>query len=279
MKLACADFTFPLLPHDSVLKLIFMLNLDGVDIGLFEERSHLWPSREFAAGPERSGRALASKLSDLNLQCADVFLQLDPDFTPYAINHPDASRRAHARDAFLKTLDYASAASCHHVTTLPGILNPNEDAATSFSRAADELAWRVAQSASHQITLGVEAHVGSLAPDPASALQLVTSVPGLTLTLDYTHFTRSGLPDSAAHPLLPYASHFHARGAKKGRLQCPVKDNIINYNDILSRLRAQNYPGWIGIEYVWIDWEECNTCDNLSETILLRDLLRDIRPA
>ncbi|MBV7327611.1 hypothetical protein KFU94_04980 [Chloroflexi bacterium TSY] len=48
LNLACADFTFPLLDHDSVLQLISMLDLQGVDIGLFEQRSHLWPSNEFA---------------------------------------------------------------------------------------------------------------------------------------------------------------------------------------------------------------------------------------
>ena len=36
LKLACADFTFPLLPHDRVLDLIAMLGFEGVDIGLFE---------------------------------------------------------------------------------------------------------------------------------------------------------------------------------------------------------------------------------------------------
>ena len=30
LKLACADFTFPLLPHDHVLDLIAMLKLKGV---------------------------------------------------------------------------------------------------------------------------------------------------------------------------------------------------------------------------------------------------------
>ena len=48
LRLACADFTFPLLPHDKSLQLIAMLEIQGVDIGLFEGRSHLWPSREFA---------------------------------------------------------------------------------------------------------------------------------------------------------------------------------------------------------------------------------------
>ncbi|MEP0843201.1 MAG: hypothetical protein HRF43_10895, partial [Phycisphaerae bacterium] len=45
--LACADFTFPLLDHDRALDLIALLEFDGVDVGLFEGRSHLWPSREF----------------------------------------------------------------------------------------------------------------------------------------------------------------------------------------------------------------------------------------
>src|SRR6266498_4543249 len=45
-KFACADFTFPLLPHHEVLQLIAMLEFTGVDIGLFENRSHLWSSRE-----------------------------------------------------------------------------------------------------------------------------------------------------------------------------------------------------------------------------------------
>src|SRR4051812_23017273 len=174
MKLACADFTFPLLPHDDVLKLVSMLHFTGIDIGLFESRSHLWPSLEFSHGPERAGSLLRQKLSALNLTCADVFLQLDPDFHPYAVNHPDPARRAHAREAFLKTLDYAAAAGSHHVTTLPGVHNPGEDYESSFSRAASELAWRAEQAASRSLTFGVEPHVGSLTPDPVSALRLVT---------------------------------------------------------------------------------------------------------
>src|ERR1700722_9578977 len=87
LKLACADFTFPLLAHDKVLDLIALLEFDGVDIGLFEGRSHLWPSREFRS-PEKSGKKLAGKLKARGLRCADVFLQMYPDFVPYAINHP-----------------------------------------------------------------------------------------------------------------------------------------------------------------------------------------------
>jgi sugar phosphate isomerase/epimerase len=274
MKLACADFTFPLLPHEDVLKLVGMLKYDGVDIGLFEGRSHLHPSVEFARGAEKAGREMGMKLAEQNLQCADVFLQMDPDFVPFAINHPEGARRQQARDWFVQTLEYAAGASCRHVTTLPGVHHAGEALEVSFGRSCEELGWRAEQARTYGVTFGVEAHVGSIVPDPESALRLVTSVPGLTLTLDYTHFTRVGIGEEKVHPLLEHASHFHARGAKVGRLQCPVKENVVDYPGILQRLAARNYSGWVGVEYIWIDWEECNTCDTISETILMRDLLR-----
>ena len=121
LKLACADFTFPLLPHDRVLDLISMLEFDGVDIGLFEGRSHLWPSKVLNS-PEKTGRQLGRKLADRGLRCADVFLQTDLNFSAYAINHPEPARRRVARHWFLKTLDYASVCGTRHVTTLPGVI-------------------------------------------------------------------------------------------------------------------------------------------------------------
>lgn len=273
-KLACADFTFPLLEHDKVLDLIAALELDGVDLGLFEGRSHLWPSREFQNVSE-SARSLAVKLEDRGLTPADVFLQLDPDFVPYAINQPNAERRRHARDTFLRTLEYAKCLGSPHVTTLPGVYFSGEETnADSWQRSQDELAWRVERASQNDVIFAVEAHVGSLAPSPSEADRMVTGVPGLTLTLDYTHFTRIGLPDVEIEPLVRYASHFHVRGARQGRLQSAFKDNTIDYAGVLKAMRDSGYDGYLGIEYVWIDWEHCNESDNLSETILFRDFLR-----
>lgn len=274
-KFACADFTFPLLSHDQVLQLIAMLEFDGVDIGLFEERSHLWPSREFENVGE-SARQLKQKLDDRGLKAADIFLQMAVDFAPYAVNQPEAARRQKAREWFLKTLDYAAACNCRHVTTLPGVHFDSESYADSLARSAAELAWRVEQANAYNIIFGIEAHVGSIVSDPESAERLVQQVPGLTLTLDYTHFTRIGLPDAAVEPLVKYASHFHIRGARPDRLQETFARNAIDYRRVFEVMRAMGYQGWIGIEYVWIDWEHCNECDNLSETILFRDFFRKL---
>ena len=273
LKLACADFAFPLLPHDRALDLIAMLGFEGVDIGLFQGRSHLWPSKVLRS-PVASGKQLGRKLADQGLRCADVFLQMAPSFVPYAINHPAAARRQRARDWFLRTLDYAAAGGSKHLTTLPGVRFDQEKPADSWQRGCDELSWRVEQARQHRILFGVEAHVGSIVPNPSEALRLVRGVPGLTLTLDYTHFTRSGLPDRAVEPLVPHASHVHARGARRGRLQTSLQKNTIDYARVLRALGRAGYQGYVGVEYVWIDWEHCNEVDNLSETVLLRDFLR-----
>ena len=82
------------------------------------------------------------------------------------------------------------------------------------------------------------------------------------------------LNDTAVEPLVKLASHFHVRGARKGRLQESFANNTIDYKRIYEAMLSSGYGGWIGIEYVWIDWEHCNECDNLSETIRFRDFFR-----
>lgn len=273
LKLATADFSFPLLDHDRVLDLIALLDFEGVDIGLFEGRSHLWPSREFNR-VSKSAAQLKRKLKARGLACADIFLQMAPEFVSYAVNHPQPARRRKARDWFLKALDYAEGVEASHLTTLPGVAFDSESKADSWERSCVELSWRVERSGRRGIVFGVEAHVGSIAPTPVVAERLAKSVPGLTLTLDYTHFTRCGVPDSAIEPLTKYASHFHARAARKGRLQASFKQNAIDYRRLLRALRRHHYSGYLGVEYVWIDWEHCNEVDNVSETILMRDFLR-----
>lgn len=274
--LACADFTFPLLSHDASISLIASMGFDGVDIGLFENRSHLWPSREFV-DVEASAKMLGMKVGDQGMRVADIFLQTDADFVPYAINHPESPRRAKAREWFLKTLDYANGCGSGHVTILPGVLFETESQEASYQRTLDELAWRVEQAKAHNITLGTEAHIGSLADHPTKAAKIIADVPGLTLTLDYTHFTRLGMPDSDVEPLVKLASHFHVRGAREGRLQARFNDNTIDYTRVLTAMNKANYQGWLGVEYVWIDWEHCNECDNVSETVLYRDFLQKAR--
>jgi sugar phosphate isomerase/epimerase len=268
LKLSCADFSFPLLAHEAALQVIALLGLRGVDIGLFAGRSHLRPEIELRK-PAKNGATLRRRLARPGLVAADVFLQLHENFLDFAVNHPEKTRRKFAREQFLRTLDYATAAGSRHVTILPGVPFKKESRAASLARAAEELSWRVERSAAMKITVAVEPHLGSISDTPERAWQLAAAVPGLGLTLDYAHFTRAGFPDSRIEPLAARATHFHARCARKGRLQSSFKENAIDFTRALKALHTHRFKGWIALEYVWIDWEHCNEADVLSETIQL----------
>ncbi len=54
----------------------------------------------------------------------------------------------------------------------------------------------------------------------------------------------------------------------------PFQQNSINYARILERMKALDYSGYIGVEYVWDTWERMNEVDNVSETVQMRDHLR-----
>ena len=274
LKLSCADFSFPLLPHSAALKIIALLGLRGVDIGLFAGRSHLRPETELRR-PEKNGKRLGHSLTCEGLTASDIFLQVHNDFAEYAINHPNAKRRRFAREQFTRTLDYASAAGSRHVTILPGVIFNGETRIQSLHRAAEELAWRVEQAAITGLTVAIEPHVGSIVDTPERALKLAALVPKLGFTLDYAHFTRVGIPDSRIQPLTARATHFHARCACKGRLQSNFQYNTIDFRRALRALKGHHFHGWIALEYVWIDWEHCNEVDVISESIQLKQLLEN----
>lgn len=276
IPLACADFSFPLLPHDLALDLIAGLGIEGVDVSLMLGNSHL-PVDQVIAKPASWARKLATKLDGRGLALADINFTPGRDFITRAVNDPDLAVRREAREWFYRALEFTVRAGGKHMTLLPGIFWEDDGAGESLRRSAEQLAQRVEEAAKVGVVVSIEPHVGSVVPTPAEALRLLEMTPGLTLTLDYTHFVRQGFSDIEGDCLLPHARHLHARGGCNGRLQAPMKKNTIDYERVLASLKRLGYPGYFAIEYVWIDWENCNDVDNVSETVLMCDLANRYR--
>ncbi|MBI3667850.1 MAG: sugar phosphate isomerase/epimerase [Acidobacteria bacterium] len=276
IPLACADFSFPLLPHEQTLSLIAGMGIEGVDISLMFQRSHL-DVEAVLANPRPAARELSSRLADRGLAIADINFTPGPDFRTRAVNHPDPAERRSSAEMFRKAVEFAVLSNAVHMTILPGVHWESEDYESSLARCAEELRWRVEEASRVGVIVSVEAHLGSIVPTPAQAVRLLDLVSGLTLTLDYTHFTYQGFTDPDCEALLPRASHFHARGGRRGRLQAPLKESSIDYRRVLEKMKEVDYRGYFAIEYVWIDWEHCNETDNVSETILMRDLANQFR--
>lgn len=275
MKFSCADFTFPLLSHEKVFALLELLEFRGVDLGVFSGRSHLQPE-QVEADVSGSIRRMLHLLEVHKLTPADVFLQTGSDPSVAAANDPDPEIRKRNRRIFQAVLEFACGIGAKHLTGLPGVRHSAEEPEADWALAVEEAAWRKNFAATKGVEYAVEAHVGSIAPDVRAALDF-SRTSGVTHTLDYGHFVYQNQNQEEVHELLAYTSHFHARGGRPGGLQTSVAENQIRFSEILQRLKQASYRGWICLEYVWIEWEGCNRCDNLSETILLRELLAGVQ--
>jgi sugar phosphate isomerase/epimerase len=273
MKLACADFTWPLLSHDRVLTLIGLLDIEGFDLALFGNRSHVRPEMVRDDIAMWSG-ILKERIERSGLELADFFFQPWTDFETMAPNHPDPRQQEDAAALFHDMLELAQRIDARGMTMLPGIRFGDESWETSIRRSAEALKWRVDAAARYGIALSVEGHLGSNVDTPEKLAHLVELTPGLKLTLDYTHFTYAGILDAQIEPLLIHARHFHCRGAAKGHLQTTFSENTIDYRRVIKRMQEIGYNGYFAIEYVWQDWKGCNRSENTCETILFRDLVR-----
>lgn len=276
IPLACSDFSFPLLPHDLALDLIVGLDIHAVDISLMFGNAHLDVEGAIAR-PAAAAKDLTGRLSSRGLTIADINFTPGPDFRTRALNSPNAEVRRESVDWFRRAVEFVKCANATHMTILPGVHWEEETRESSFNRCAAELAERVEYATGAGITVSVEAHLGSVIPTPSEAKGLLETVSGLTLTLDYTHFVYQGFSDADCEALLPYASHFHGRGGARNRLQTSLKKSSIDYRRVLQKMKEVEYGGYFAIEYVWIDWEGCNETDNISETVLLRDLVNQCR--
>jgi sugar phosphate isomerase/epimerase len=271
IPLACAEFSFLSLEHEVVLDVIAGLGFEGVDISLMSGYAHL-PVQEVLDRPEVWGARIRSLVMSRGMEVADVNFLPGGDFEKLAANHPAAGERARGAELFRQALRFTTAAGSAHMTMLPGVFWPHETADESFRRSAAELAWRVSEAAAAGVTLSVEPHVGSVVPTPDAAARLIHATPGLTFTLDFTHFISQGHTQDECMSLTAHASHLHARGGAQGKLQAAAEDNIIDYVRILRALKNQRYSGYFEVEFEWNEWGGCNRVDVLSETILMRDL-------
>lgn len=248
------------------------LGVEAVDVALFAGRSHLDIQDVFTDLP-RAAKRVNTALNAHGLRIADAFGQPGKVFEENAVNHPEASVRQSATEFFYRMLEFSLRCNGGHMTLLPGVYFPTESQEDSLKRCADELAWRVAAAANVGVVMSVEAHLGSIIPTPQAAAKLLDLVPDLTLTLDYTHFTYQGIPDAEVEPLMARTSHFHARGACRGKIQSTMSENTIDYDGVLRAMQKAKYKGFVVLEYVWTEWMDLNRVDNVSETIILRDLL------
>lgn len=175
---------------------------------------------------------------------------------------------------FRQVVRFCEAASIPTVFVLPGVVNPGQSRTDALIQSAESLRQLLPIAAESGVTLTIEPHVHSYLESPALVLDLIDRVPGLKLTLDYAHFVCLGWRQDEIDVLAPHAAHVHLRQSKTGELQTKLDKGTINIGAELGTLREAGYSGRLSIEYTHQDYMNSLNDDILTETILMRDLVR-----
>jgi sugar phosphate isomerase/epimerase len=273
IRLSCGEHSFLTLTHGLALDVIAGLGFDGVNVILWGDRSHVGVDevrRDVAGCAARVSERIGSR----GLEVADVVgIPSATDFGHLAINNPEPAEREASRAFFRDMLELAARLG-GGLTILPGLDWEGETHEEALGRAADELVGRLGAAEQLGVPLSIEPHVGSICRSPADVTWLCENVPGLALTLDYTHYVMDGFSEASIEPLLPLTRHLHARGGASGRLQTSLADSTIDYERIVRLLAEQGYGGYIAVEYLSLADAGMTGIDVLTETVLMRDLLR-----
>ncbi len=217
------------------------------------------------------------RLNRIQRETGVRFIDAVPQATPpFANNHPDARHRTLHRRLLGAFFDLAQRIGLDGVSLSPGRYWPSEAPKDSFKRGAEELRWAVTEGQERGLKIRIEPHVRSITWTPELAVEMVKLVPGLSLTIDHSHFAFFDLPYEQIEIMHPYATHWHARQARPGELQCRWEVGQIDFARIATDLRSRQYDGVICLEYVHSPWMQQDNVDCVRETVLLRNHLREL---
>jgi sugar phosphate isomerase/epimerase len=257
------------------MTLVADLGFAGIDIGVFHEASH---TKLSAVTRDPAGAAAAVKglAEAAGLEVSDVFLTADPDLGRMCPTSRVDEDQAHLREIFDRVLSFAVACGSPGVTMLPGIVQEGQAVEAAIDLAAEGLAPLVHAGQELGLGVSVEPHVGSCIESPAATRRLLDRCPGLTLTLDPSHFAYQGWQVPEIVELIDRTRHVQIRPAAEGVMQALVSEDAVDLRGFVSALSAGGYSGWVAAEYVWMEKWNCNRVDNTGETYLLKNKLLEL---
>jgi sugar phosphate isomerase/epimerase len=266
IELGCHKWTFQKATTLQAAQIIRALGFERMDLG---NAPDVVPA-EAALHIEDTVAHLKSIQAQTGIRYIDIFPQL-----PQPPNHPDAAERRLSRQLLGAWFEISARVGLQGVTLTPGRYWPGYTAEQDFARAAEELRWAVAEGQKRGLLTRIEPHVSSVTWTPFLAVEMVQAVPGLTLTLDHSHFIFHDTPYEHIALMHPYGTHWHARQAKPGDICVPTSAGQIDFRRIVADLKTRGYEGTICLEFTPGTWMASGYVDCVSETLALTTQLRE----
>lgn len=241
-----------------------------------------WPT--LRRDPKEEAARVNKIMDDNGLTIDDSFIWFRNKYLDELVNElkctitqPDQDARDDNFEMFKSFVEFCNETGCPGITISSGV--KYEDEGFTFDEvyaiAKEELTRMVDYSGERGVEVRPEPHNESIMGTLETCQRMLHDVPGLKVSLDYSHFMPQGHSIEDVHVLIPYAGHVHARQANRERLQCRLEEGILDFKEIVGELKRQDYNGNIALEYVSVNYRGCNDIDVITETMKLKKELEE----
>lgn len=228
MFVACSTLCFGKHPLDRALRIIAELEFTKVDVAIHAQGPHLRPVEVAADVPGMAQR-----------------LRYGPGLCPAAFDVViDAREDAEFRRQLQAICRLA------RLITVPLVTLPASDLGTGLDAEVKRLSGLLPLAEKEGILLAVTTQMGTLTENPDYAVQLCERVPGLSLTLDPSHYLAGPHQGQNFDQVLPYVRHVHFRDTGRGpnQFQVRVGQGEIEYGRIISQLVRHQYDRLLTVD-------------------------------
>jgi len=263
MKLSITSWSFTACSLQEAWGIARAIGVNHMDLGLLHT-----PALDRASVISDPEGAAAS-VRNLGVRVSNLYWLFGDSLEERTLSDP-SSRAGNATD-FRAVLAFARALDCPTIFVLPGVYLPGRSIEDLTAASVDSLNELTAMAGEAGIVLTIEPHVGGLLTSPAATLEFIERVPGLKLTLDYSHFACMGFTQHEIDPLARHAAHVHLRQARPGCLQAKWGQGTLDFAGMIATLKSVGYASFLSLEYVHQDYMNTIYDDVLTETIRMRD--------
>ena len=221
MFVACSTQCFARYPLERALRVIGELEFGKVDVALHEQGSHLRPSdvvRDAAGAAQQ--------------------IRIGPSLTPAAFDVEIEASSAADFDEQLHAICRLA-----RLSAVPLITLSPAPAGSGLDAEVERLTRLVHLVEGEGLILTVATRIGTLTELPQVAGELCQRVPGLSLTLDPSHYVAGPNQGEPYDDLFGYVRHVHLRdtGRGPGQFQVRVGQGEIEYGRIVAQLERVGY--------------------------------------
>jgi sugar phosphate isomerase/epimerase len=136
------------------------------------------------------------------------------------------------------------------VLTAPLVSLPAAATGANPATEVERLTWLSRLAQFEGVTLTVETRTGTLTEDPAAAVELCRSVPGLGIALDPSHYLIGSHQEETLDALYPYVQHVRLRdtSGKTNQFQVRIGQGEVEYGRIVNQLTRYNYHRTLSVD-------------------------------